>query len=100
MPEIKNVEQVVREVESIYGPNETIPGFVMAYEYGGISKSGVRGRVVGRLGSKFPLKTNNIKVENITKIDDSGAVNTYRLRIFIPFESFTGNATEQLKDFL
>lgn len=94
MPQLLNVESFIKETRD--PREEDKPGFKLTYKYNGISPRAVKGRAVGRLVSKYPLKAREIEALSIeVEGQDEGiGTNTYRVEIFVPNESLGDRGTE------
>lgn len=66
MPELLRVENHVKEG----GPfGEDVPGFKVVHKANGLSRNAVKGRMVGRLTAKYPLKAGKIETLKIETLE-------------------------------
>lgn len=94
MPQLLHVQHYVKDTSD---PREdSIPGFKLSYTYAGVSPRAVKGRAVGRLVSKYPLKAANIDVLGVDPVEQQGGMgaNTYRVDMFVPNASLGDKGTE------
>lgn len=82
MPDLQKVEEF-----TYFGE----PGFKLSYEYTGLSGQAVKGRAVGRLASKYPLKANKIKVLKNQPVDTDGVTKVFDVEMFVPLDGIEDN---------
>lgn len=98
MPQLLNVENFIKETND--PREEDTAGFKLTYKYNGVSPRAVKGRAVGRLVSKYPLKAGEIEPLSVRVPEEQGGgagANTYEVEIFVPNESLGDRATETIE---